>query len=185
MSWRIDDGRMLVSASRSWMADLTTDQVAMCRVSDGALLAGPTPSVETVFHAGILRNRPEVNVVLHFQTPFATTLACGDPGAVDYFVIPEIPYYIGPVGVAPFLPPGSEELAAAVIESMTAHDLTMMANHGQVTVGVGFDDAIQKATFFELACETIVRGGDSVRALTATEVEQVGRVVPGGDLPEG
>lgn len=180
MSLRIDDERMLVSASRSWMADLATGQVSLCRIADGAHLGGPRPSVETVFHAGILHARPEASVVLHFQTPFATTLVCGDPAAVNYFVIPEIPYYVGPVGIVPYLPPGSPELAEAVVATMADHDLGMMTSHGQVTLGTSFDDAIQRAAFFELACEVIVRSGGAAKTFSAEQVERLGRSSMGG-----
>lgn len=185
MSRRVDDDRMLISASRSWMAELTADQVTVCRISDGTVLAGPRPSVETVFHAGILRACPEMSVVLHFQTPFATTLACGgEAEKIDYFVLPEIPYYIGPIGIVPYLAPGTPELAAAVVDVMAGHDLAMMANHGQVVVGTSFDDAIQKAVFFELACEIIVLGGPDVRPLSADAARRQ-RDAARGKAPRG
>ena len=175
LSWRAGDGVMLISASRAWMAAMDDEHVTTCRIADGARVDGPRPSVETVFHAGILRDRPDVAVVLHFQTPFATTLACCNPAEVDYDVIPEIPVYIGPVGQVPYHPPGSPELAEAVIAAMGGHDLAMMANHGQVVVGSSYDDAIQKAIFFELACEIIVRGGGNLRPLELGEVERLRR----------
>jgi len=167
LSLRIPGGRMLVTASRSWLGNLTPADVAVCRIADGAQLAGKKASVETGFHAGILRARPEVNVVLHFQAPCATTLACRRQGAVNFFVIPEIPFYIGPVARIPYLPPGSEELARAVIAAMRRHDLALLANHGQVTVARDLEHAIQNAEFFELACEIILRGGKQVRPLPA------------------
>ena len=165
MSCRIDDRIMLVKASRAWMADLTGADVAVCQIADGQSLNGRTPSVEIGFHSGILRTRPYVNVVLHFQTPAATTLVCGEPARVNYDVVPEVPYYIGPIGTVPYITPGSPQLAAAVTAAMKDHDLVMMTSHGQVTVGKTFDDAIQKAVFFELACEVILRGGERVHPL--------------------
>jgi len=179
LSWRVNDEHMLISASRSWLSDVSNEDVSVCRISDGECVHGPKPSVETVFHAGILRRRPDVSVVLHFQTPFATTLACKAPETVNYNVIPEIPYYIGAVGFVPYLPPGSRELADAVTESMRTHDLAQMANHGQVTVGTGFPEVIQKAVFFELACEIIVRGGDDVRPLPPAAVQHQRNVARG------
>ncbi len=173
MSWRIDEERMLVSASGSWMKEITPNQVTVCRIADTEVLAGPRPSVETVFHAGILRNRPEANVVLHFQTDAATTLASCNPGDVDYFVIPEIPCYIGEIGIIPHLLPGSSELAEATIDVMKTHNLAMMANHGQVTLGENFDDAIQKAVFFELACSIILQGQKNLQPLTPTAVDAI------------
>lgn len=167
LSCRLDGGRMLVKASRAWMADLTPQQIALCNIADGASLNGPAPSVEIGFHAGILRSRVDVNVVLHFQTPAATTLACGRAESVNFFVIPEIPVYIGAIGIVPFLDPGSRPLADAVTEVMRTHNLAILKNHGMVTVGKTYDEAIQRAVFFELACEIILRGGSRVEPLPA------------------
>ncbi len=165
LSLRIPGGRMLVTASRSWLGRLTAMDVSVCRISDGAPLAGCPPSVESAFHAGIFQARPDIHVVLHFQTPCATALACRAAPPRNYFVIPEIPFYIGPVAAVPYLPPGSPALARAVIAAMRGHNLAMLANHGQVTAACDLDHALQNAEFFELACEIILRGGKQVRPL--------------------
>lgn len=176
MSWRVDAERMLVTATRTWLADLRPDQIAVLRIRDGKVLNDRRPSVESGFHAGVLRERPDRNVVLHFQSPFATTLACRqDLERMDFFSIPEIPYYIGRVAVLPYIPPGSEPLARAVIPALAKHDMAVLANHGMVTVGVDFNDAIQKAVFFELACEVIVRAGTKLRPLTKRAAAQLMR----------
>lgn len=169
LSWRIGGDLMFAKPSRVWMSDLRNDQVSVCRISDGAHLSGPKPTVEIRFHSGVLRARSDVNVVFHFQTSFATTLACSKQEA-NYFVIPEIPIYIGKIAVVPFLAPGSEELALSVIKALTDHDLAMMRNHGQVTVGRDFEHAIQNAVFFELACEILYRAGANAEPLTPEAV---------------
>jgi len=173
LSWRIDDERLLVTASGSWMADLTADQVALCRLADAAPLNDLRPSNESRFHAGILRQRPEMRVVLHCQSPCATAIACSDLEGIDFNVIIEVPHYIGPVAVVPYLPAGSAELAQAVVQAMTSHDMALLRNHGQVAVGSDFRDAIQRAAFFELACEVILRGGDRVRPLSQQAVGEI------------
>jgi ribulose-5-phosphate 4-epimerase/fuculose-1-phosphate aldolase len=147
------------------MADVTAADVSVCRLSDGALLSGRAPSVELGLHLGALRRRPEMNVVLHFQTPFATTLACRRGPPPDYNVLPEIAYYIGPVARVPYRLPGSSELAEAVAEALSRCDLAQLANHGQATVARDYAHAIQNACFFELACEIIVRNGSQSTAI--------------------
>lgn len=171
LSLRLDEERMLISGSRSWLDRIEPEQLAVCRIADGGLIEGARPSVETGFHAGILRMRPEVNVVLHFQSPFATTLACMDPASVNYHVLPEIAYYIGPIGQVEYLTPGTPELASAVIETMRGHDLAVLRNHGLVTAARSLDAAIQNAEFFELACSIILRGGRSVVPLEPDSIE--------------
>ncbi len=170
LSQRLDDARLLVTSSRSWMEDVSAEDVALCRIDDGAVLDGPKPTVEIAFHAEILRTRPDVNVVMHFQTPCATALACQDMDEIDWSVIPEIPFYIGHIARIPFLLPGSKELADAVAGAMQDHDLVVMGNHGQVTVAADFAHAIQNAEFFELACEVILRSGDKLRPLREEDV---------------
>jgi ribulose-5-phosphate 4-epimerase/fuculose-1-phosphate aldolase len=173
LSWRADDGLMLVTRTRSWLGRLAAEDVAVCAIEDAAPLNGVAPTVEVRFHAGILRARPDVNVVLHYQSPHATALACQRRRSVDFNVIPEVPFYIGRVGRVPYLAPGSEELADAVVAVMATHDLALMANHGQVTVARDFDHAVQNAEFFELACQIILAGGPDVTPLPPDAVREL------------
>jgi ribulose-5-phosphate 4-epimerase/fuculose-1-phosphate aldolase len=174
LSCRLDERQMLIKASRAWMADLTADNVALCRIEDGASLNGLKPSVEVGFHRGILARRPEVNVVLHFQSPCATALCCREPRVTNFNVTPEVPFYIGPVAWVPYILPGSIALAEAVTDALSRHNLAMLANHGQVTVGKDYEQAIQRAVFFEMVCAILVRNGNANRPLTpeaAAELE--------------
>jgi len=165
LSRRIDDEHMLVTTTGAWMADLTEEQVAVCRIADGEPVEGGRPSIEAGMHARILLGRADVGAALHFQSPFATVMACRDPNDVDFYVIPEMAYFIGPVASVPYLTPGSEELAEAVAAAVEGHDIVILRNHGQFAVGKDLKDTIQKATFFELACSVLVRGGQGVQAL--------------------
>jgi ribulose-5-phosphate 4-epimerase/fuculose-1-phosphate aldolase len=173
LSLRLDSERLLATATRSWMETLTAADVAVCRLAGGALLEGRRPTAEIALHAGVLRARPDVNVVLHFQSPAATALACRPSDPASYFVIPEIPFYIGPVARVPCLPPGSPALADAVVEAVRSHDLVVMTNHGHVTVARDFDHAIQNAEFFELACGIILGAGDALTPMPQAVAEEL------------
>ncbi len=89
ISHRLDDERFLVTATGSWMENLSKTEISVCRIADGTLLSGLKPTGEIGFYAGILKTRPDVNVVMHFQSPYATTLACRNTDDIDFFVIPE------------------------------------------------------------------------------------------------
>ena len=131
----------LISATGSWLGELREDQVALCCISDGTPLNGVRPTMEAGFHLGTMRKRPEVGCVLHFQSPCATVVACMKDKPRDFNVTLEGPLYVGrDIPVVPFLPPGSPELAAAVVEALTAHDIVLMSNHGQVACGPDFPD---------------------------------------------
>ena len=66
ISLRLGD-EALVSGTGSWVPTLTKEKVAICRVADGEVLNGVKPSMESGFHLGVLRERPDCDVVLHFQ----------------------------------------------------------------------------------------------------------------------
>lgn len=153
---------VLLSASRSWLGEIKPDQLSLCRLSDETLIEGPRPTVEARFHLGILRNRADIKVVFHFQSPAATTFACSDNPDRDYFVIPEIPFYIGKPAVVPYIQPGTEQLAQAVIHAAGKADMLILRNHGLVAAGKDYNDAIQKAGFFELACQILLQPGQAV-----------------------
>jgi len=104
MSFRINKKYMLITASRSWKGSITPSEVTLCDIEDEHVISGKKPSVEIFFHAGILRSRPDINVVLHFQSPNATVISCAKRN-INYFVIPEIPFYIGKIVRIPFFYP--------------------------------------------------------------------------------
>ncbi|MBN2138300.1 MAG: class II aldolase/adducin family protein [Sedimentisphaerales bacterium] len=156
MSYRLDSDLVAVSGRGAWLGEITTEDVALCMLASGCNVAGAEPTAESAIHLGILWSRKNVNVVLHCQSPYATAIACGSLVEQNFNVIPEIPIYIGVPAVIDYLPPGSKELAKEVVSAMQQHDLAILRNHGQVVVGRDFNDAIQKAGFFELACRIIL-----------------------------
>ena len=156
ISYRLDDKQALISASRTWLADITKQQVAICNISDRQSTNELKASIESGFHFGILRARSDVNVVLHFQSPYATAIACGDPSEYDFGIIVEVPFYIGRPTVIEYMQPGSAELAEAVVAAMGNCNMVILRNHGLVTVGGDFNEAIQRAVFFELACQILI-----------------------------
>jgi len=174
LSGRIGNGCLLIKGSRSWMERLTPSNLAVCRIADGAFLSGAKPSVETAFHAGILRIRPEAGAVLHFQSPFATAVACRrDARRLNWNLTPEFPYYIGSVGFVPFRMPGSPELAEAVVAQARSHAMLILENHGQVTFGATYEEAIQRAVFFEMTCALVMRTGSALRPLAKKEAARL------------
>ena len=158
MSWRLNDELVAITAAGAWLGELERADITICRLADSEGINGKACSAESGFHLGILRERPEVNVVLHFQSPAATAMACSDLEHVDFNVIIEVPYYIGAIGVVDYLPAGSRQWAEAVTTAMKDNDLALLHDHGQVVVGKDFDSTLQKAGFFELACEIHLKG---------------------------
>ncbi|MBB4035853.1 ribulose-5-phosphate 4-epimerase/fuculose-1-phosphate aldolase [Dysgonomonas hofstadii] len=171
LSWRVEENLALVSGTGSWLPRLAEQNVAVCDISTGMRVDGPKPSMESTFHLGVLRERKDMNVVLHFQSQYATAISCMKNKPKDFNVVAEVPCYCGrEIPVIPYYRPGSPELANAVTEALREHDCVLMSKHGQAVCGKDFDDAFQKAVFFELACSIIVNAGEG-NYLTLTEEE--------------
>ena len=75
LSWRIGE-EALISGTGSWVPTLGKEKVSICNIANGIPANGVKPSMESTFHLGILRERPDVNVVLHFQSEYATAVSC-------------------------------------------------------------------------------------------------------------
>lgn len=173
LSWRIGD-MALISGTGSWVPNLKKENVSVCNVATGEVLNGVKPSMESTFHLGIMRLRPEVNVVLHFQSEYATAVACMKNKPLNFNVTAEIPIHVGrEIPVIPYYRPGSQQLAIAVIDAMKDHNSCLMANHGQVVCGKNFDEVFERASFFEMACKIIVQTGGNYSTLTDDELDDL------------
>lgn len=175
LSWRIEENVALVSGTGSWLPRLAEENVAVCDIATGTKIDGPKPSMESVFHLGVLRERKDMNVVLHFQSEFATVISCMQNKPKNFNIVAEVPCYCGSeIPVIPYYRPGSKELADAVTNALKEHDCVLMSKHGQAVCGKDFDDAFQKAVFFEMACGIIVRAGEgNYTTLTEEEIHDL------------
>lgn len=179
ISWRIGE-EALISGTGSWVPSLPKEKVAICRIATGESLNGVKPSMESGFHLGILRERPDVNVVLHFQSPYATAVACMAKLPENLNVTAEIPCHVGSdIPVVPYFRPGSVELAEHVKDALKDHNSCLLRKHGQVVCGKDFDEAFERAMFFEMACRIIILTGGHYDVLTEQEINDLETYVLG------
>lgn len=175
LSWRLSGSdEVLLSGTGSWVPELSADRVSVCRLSTGEVLNGVKPSMESVFHMGVMRKRPDVNVVLHFQSPYATAVACMEHPPRNFNFTAEMPLHVGET--IPFIPyhrPGSPQLAEEVVEALETHNSAMLMKHGQVVCGANFDQAIERAMFFEMGCRIAVLNGRNADPLTRSEIDDL------------
>lgn len=174
LSWRLENDEVLLSGTGSWLPELTVDRVSVCRLSTGEILNGVKPSMESVFHMGVMRRRSDVNVVLHFQSPYATAVACMKHRPDNFNFTAEMALHVGEeIPMIPYFRPGSPELASHVIEAMDQHNSIMLLKHGQVVCGKDFDQAFERAMFMEMGCRIAVLNGGNVDPLTRGEIDDL------------
>lgn len=174
LSWRLPNGEVLLSGTGSWVPELTAERVSVCDLATGKVLNGVKPSMESVFHIGVMRRREDVNVVLHFQSPYATAVACMKHRPDNFNFTAEMALHVGEeIPMIPYFRPGSPELASHVIEAMDKHNSIMLLKHGQVVCGKDFDQAFERAMFMEMGCRIAVLNGGNVDPLTRGEIDDL------------
>jgi L-fuculose-phosphate aldolase len=133
------------------------------------------PSSEWRFHLAAYRARSDMNAVVHTHSLNATVLACaGKPIPAFHFMVAvaggsEIP-------LVPYDTFGTKELARLVGKGLVHRNACLMANHGQIAVGVTLDAAL------ELAREVEVLATQYCKVLTLGEpillgAEEMARVL--------
>lgn len=98
--------------------------------ADGAL----RPSSEWQFHVAVYRARPDVGAIVHTHSPWATAVSCArrDVPPFHYMMVGTGD---GTLRCAPYDPPGSERLAAGVVDALGQRAACLLANHGVVATG--------------------------------------------------
>ena len=173
LSWRIGN-QAYVSGTGSWLENLTEEQISISEIESGETKNDVRPSMESTFHLGVLRERTDVNVVLHFQSEYATAVACLKEKPTNFNVIAEVPAHVGrDIPIIPYLRPGSPELANAVSEAMRDHNAVLLTNHGQVVCGKTFDEVYERAVFFEMACRIIIQTQGDYSVMTDDEIDDL------------
>jgi L-fuculose-phosphate aldolase len=141
-------GGMMVTPSGVAPDALTPAAMVFVDAAGAAAPGQLVPSSEFRMHHHILARRPDAGAVVHCHSRHATILACCNKPIepIHYMVLVS---RASRVPIAPFAPFGTEQLAAAVVETMGAGYACLMAHHGQVAIGQGWQQALAIAEEIE------------------------------------
>ncbi|MCL4560338.1 MAG: class II aldolase/adducin family protein [Chloroflexi bacterium] len=137
-----------ITPSQIFKGALKPEQMTLIDM-DGKRLEGDyKPSIESVFHAGVMKLRPEIHAVVHTHAPLATVFGMIDlqllpvtTEAIFLMEYPHIPWYMG----------GSKDLAKAVMEMVgqTKAMGAFLRNHGLLTLGKSLRQAADNTLMAE------------------------------------
>jgi L-fuculose-phosphate aldolase len=119
---------------------------------DGTYSGRRRPSSEWRFHRDILAGRPDVNVVLHCHSVYATTLAC------HHRTIPAFHYMTAVAGgttirCARYATFGTQQLSDYALEALQDRLACLLGQHGQIALGPD----LEKALWLAIEVETLSR----------------------------
>lgn len=152
ISVRFED-RMLISPSAIPYDEMRPEMIASLPLDGDGEWDGPKrPSTEWRFHHALLRDRPEIQAVVHAHPTYCTALAIArkDIPACHYMIAAFGGNRVRCAGYATF---GTEKLSRLAIGAMKDRMACLLANHGMIAAG----ETLAKAMWRAVELETIAR----------------------------
>lgn len=127
-------GAIWITPSKIFKGRLHPDQMILIDFNGQKLQGDFQPSVESIYHAGVMRLRSEVNSVVHSHAPLSIVFGMTEMNmlpitteAVFLSNYPNVPFFLG----------GTNELAQAVMDCVGRTNVggAFLRNHGLMTVG--------------------------------------------------
>ncbi len=131
---------------------LTEDDIVVMDINGNRIEGERRPTIECAMHLGIMKNRPDVNAIIHTHPIYSQIFALLHESIPP--VIDEAAQVLGEdVGVTEYAVPGSSEMAENVISTLGNGAACLVANHGAVCVGKDMDTAFKVCTVLEMTSQ--------------------------------
>jgi L-fuculose-phosphate aldolase len=155
ISCRLSESEVLCTPTLISKGFMTPDD--LCTVDmQGKQLSGTRKcSSEIRLHLTILRERADVNSVVHCHPPHASAFAVTrEP--LPQGLLPEVEVFLGPVPVAEYRCPGNQEFADTVLPHCQDSSAIILANHGTVSFGDTVEHAYWWTEVLDAYCRIVL-----------------------------
>ena len=112
-----------------------------------------SPSSEALMHMAVLGAKPEAQAVIHCHAPNATILVNSE---LPFLPISTEAAFFVDIGRIPFVMPGTQALADAVVAAMGTGWAVLMRNHGLLVAGRTLRRAADMAEIIERTAQVIL-----------------------------
>jgi L-fuculose-phosphate aldolase len=174
VSVRLRTGRFLVTPSGANKGYLAPADLVVVDAAGTVVEGGGRASTKLRMHLAAYAARPDVAAIVHAHplTAVALTVA-GVPPPDD--LVPEAAVTLGPIGLAPFATPGTDELPAALAPLLPGHDVILLARHGALALGRTLGEAFDRMETLERVARIALaaRLAGSCEPLPAAAIERV------------
>jgi ribulose-5-phosphate 4-epimerase/fuculose-1-phosphate aldolase len=158
------------------LRDVQPDDIAIVN-AHGVLIHGETPTKEAGMHLGVLRERPDMNVVFHVHGAYLIAASIMlDPGPSTLPALtPGFVCYAFPLPMIPFMVPGSPDLAKSVTEALSGKSAyaVLLKNHGLVTTGKDFREALNIAEEIDEAARVYVLTAGKAPPISSENIDRI------------
>lgn len=148
VSQRVDEHTMVITPSGMDYSKLVPSNMVVVDLNTRKYEGPLKPSIEVPVHAAIYLARPEIGGIVHTHSTAALTVASARR-PIPAICEDEVQILGGDVRVAPYVMPGSEELAKGVVKALENRAGALMANHGAIAIGRDVHEALTGAIVLE------------------------------------
>ncbi|MGH8903212.1 MAG: class II aldolase/adducin family protein [Egibacteraceae bacterium] len=146
-------GAIWVTASGTWIDELTGEDFSLVGIADGAVqLGNPRPSSELPLHLHSYRARPDVNALIHLHPQ--TSVLLDAMGHEIRLVTLDHAFYVREVRSTPFIQSGTVALAEAGADAIRGGcNCVILGHHGCSVVADSVELAYKRAANLEEAAK--------------------------------
>ena len=152
---RAEGALVLITPSNRPYAQMGPEDLVVIDLGGEQVEGELMPSSETALHLKLYKTRPDIRVVVHTHSIFASVAAVAGmaiPPVVDEMVIK----VGGSVEVAEYAFPSSEELAERACLALGERNAVLLRNHGMVGVGGTLAEALEVCRLVERVAQIFV-----------------------------
>ena len=152
---RAEGALVLITPSNRPYAQMGPEDLVVIDLGGEQIEGELMPSSETALHLKLYKTRPDIRVVVHTHSIFASVAAVAGmaiPPVVDEMVIK----VGGSVDVAEYAFPSSEELAERACLALGERNAVLLRNHGMVGVGGTPAEALEVCRLVERVAQIFV-----------------------------
>ena len=166
------EGLIAVTPASTDYETMTPEDIVIVDYDVDVIEGDAVPSSESLTHVAVYKARSDISAVIHTHSIYASVLAVAGvplPPILDELVA----YLGGPVEVAEYGFPSSEDLGEKVIQAMGERNAVFIRNHGVLAAGRDMPDALRACELVERAAQIYIqaRALGSVRTLPSEVVE--------------
>ena len=166
------EGLIAVTPASTDYETMTPEDIVIVDYDVDVIEGDAVPSSESLTHVAVYKARSDISAVIHTHSIYASVLAVAGvplPPILDELVA----YLGGPVEVAEYGFPSSEDLGEKAIQAMGERNAVFIRNHGVLAAGRDMPDALRACELVERAAQIYIqaRALGSVRTLPSEVVE--------------
>ena len=174
VSSRLPNGNILTTPTSMNKGRVSASDLVEVTIEGVPVRRGKVPSMELGMHLFIYQQRDDINAVVHAHPPYATGFATAHI-ALDQPLFPEVIFGLGPVPLADFAVPSTQEMAGSIAPFVRSSNAILLSNPGVVTFGKDLDDAYFKMEKLEHAAHItfVARMLGGEKKLTKEQVKRL------------